>query len=72
MCSCPKQYFKENPDCRNPSFNTKYGVYSEGCGLDNVMMSWGHDDYMYMVNTYQTSKDLIFFEVQPFDDGRPK
>lgn len=43
------KYFKENPDYNNPAYNTKYGVYSEGCGLNNVMMSWGHDDYMYMV-----------------------
>ncbi|GAY56432.1 hypothetical protein CUMW_171890, partial [Citrus unshiu] len=43
------KYFKENPDYSNPAFNTEYGVYSEGCGLDNVMMSWGHDDYMYLV-----------------------
>ncbi|KAF8021713.1 hypothetical protein BT93_G1996 [Corymbia citriodora subsp. variegata] len=43
------KYFKENPDYNNPAYNTKYGVYSEGCGLENVMMSWGHDDYMYLV-----------------------
>ncbi|KAJ4718266.1 Inositol oxygenase, partial [Melia azedarach] len=43
------KYFKENPDYNNPAYNTKYGVYSEGCGLNNVMMSWGHDDYMYLV-----------------------
>ncbi|KAL2516317.1 Inositol oxygenase 1 [Forsythia ovata] len=43
------KYFKENPDCNNRAYNTKYGVYSESCGLDNVMMSWGHDDYMYLV-----------------------
>ncbi|KAJ8756022.1 hypothetical protein K2173_024568 [Erythroxylum novogranatense] len=43
------KYFKENPDFSNPAYNTKYGVYEEGCGLDNVMMSWGHDDYMYLV-----------------------
>lgn len=39
----------ENPDYYNPAYNTKYGVYSPNCGLDNVMMSWGHDDYMYLV-----------------------
>ncbi|XP_019192960.1 PREDICTED: inositol oxygenase 1-like isoform X3 [Ipomoea nil] len=44
-----QKYFKENPDYYNPSYNTKYGVYSKGCGLNNVMMSWGHDDYMYLV-----------------------
>ncbi|XLR44434.1 hypothetical protein S83_029094 [Arachis hypogaea] len=43
------KYFKENPDSQNPAYNTKEGVYSKGCGLDNVLMSWGHDDYMYMV-----------------------
>ncbi|TYG77683.1 hypothetical protein ES288_D03G214700v1 [Gossypium darwinii] len=43
------KYFKENPDFNNPKHNTRNGVYIEGCGLDNVLMSWGHDDYMYMV-----------------------
>ncbi|KAF8400907.1 hypothetical protein HHK36_014210 [Tetracentron sinense] len=49
------KYFKENPDYNNPAYNTKYGVYSEGCGLNNVMMSWGHDDYMYLVATENKS-----------------
>ncbi|KAK1422501.1 hypothetical protein QVD17_25658 [Tagetes erecta] len=44
-----KKYFLQNPDYNNSSYNTKYGVYSQNCGLDNVMMSWGHDDYMYLV-----------------------
>lgn len=43
------KYFKGNPDHNNPEYNTKNGVYTEGCGLNNVMMSWGHDDYMYLV-----------------------
>ncbi|XP_052180432.1 inositol oxygenase 1-like [Diospyros lotus] len=43
------KYFKENADYNNPAYNTKYGIYFEGCGLNNVMMSWGHDDYMYLV-----------------------
>ncbi|XAR67662.1 Inositol oxygenase [Bertholletia excelsa] len=38
-----------NPDNDNPAYNTKYGIYSEGCGLENVLMSFGHDDYMYLV-----------------------
>lgn len=44
------KYFKENPDINNPIYNTKNGVYEEGCGLDKVVMSWGHDDYMYLVS----------------------
>nr|KJB65070.1 hypothetical protein B456_010G079700 [Gossypium raimondii] len=43
------KYFKENPDYNNPSYNTKNGIYWDGCGLDNVTISWGHDDYMYLV-----------------------
>ncbi|XP_040962888.1 inositol oxygenase 1 [Gossypium hirsutum] len=42
------KYFQENPDNKNPAYNTKYGIYSEGCGLHNVLMSWGHVDYMYL------------------------
>ncbi|GAY66869.1 hypothetical protein CUMW_252280 [Citrus unshiu] len=43
------QFFKENPDSRNPAFNTKLGIYSENIGLDNITMSWGHDEYMCLV-----------------------
>ena len=43
------QYFKENPDINNPIYQTKNGIYEEGCGLENVTISWGHDDYMYLV-----------------------
>ncbi|KAK3711740.1 hypothetical protein QZH41_018480 [Actinostola sp. cb2023] len=30
-------------------YSSEYGIYSENCGLDNVTMSWGHDEYMYRV-----------------------
>uniref|UniRef100_A0A5B7ARB3 Inositol oxygenase n=1 Tax=Davidia involucrata TaxID=16924 RepID=A0A5B7ARB3_DAVIN len=43
------KHFKDNPDSKNPAYSTKNGIYSEECGLDNVMISWGHDDYMYLV-----------------------
>ncbi|ESW32254.1 hypothetical protein PHAVU_002G306200 [Phaseolus vulgaris] len=43
------KYFKDNPDYKCSAYSTKTGIYTEGCGLDNVAMSWGHDDYMYMV-----------------------
>ena len=43
------QMFKENPDSQNPEFSTKMGIYEENCGLDKVVMSWGHDEYMYQV-----------------------
>lgn len=43
------EYFKENPDYRNPLYNTQNGIYSANCGLDNIVMSWGHDEYLYQV-----------------------
>ncbi|CAJ1937098.1 unnamed protein product [Sphenostylis stenocarpa] len=43
------KYFKNNPDNECPAYKTKNGIYTEGCGLNNVMMSWGHDEYMYLV-----------------------
>lgn len=30
-------------------YSTKYGIYKPKCGLDNVLMSWGHDEYLYQV-----------------------
>ena len=39
--------FADNPDSKDPVYSTKHGIYSEGCGLDNVMLSWGHDEYLY-------------------------
>ena len=43
------EFFQENPDDANPSYNTEYGIYDPNCGLRNVMMSWGHDEYLYHV-----------------------
>lgn len=51
------EYFVNNPDYNNPQYNTKYGVYKPNCGLDNVTMSWGHDEYV-----YQMMKDYIPME----------
>lgn len=42
-------FFKENPDYSDERFNSKLGVYKENCGLDNVKMSWGHDEYLYQI-----------------------
>lgn len=39
--------FEENPDCHDPRYKSKYGIYTPNCGLDNVIMSYGHDEYLY-------------------------
>jgi inositol oxygenase len=43
------EYFAANPDARVPEYQTRLGVYTENCGLDNVDLSWGHDEYLYHV-----------------------
>ncbi|XP_043980595.1 inositol oxygenase isoform X2 [Gambusia affinis] len=41
--------FQDNPDEKNPKYKTEYGIYEPNCGLDKVLMSWGHDEYLYRV-----------------------
>ncbi|XP_076640784.1 myo-inositol oxygenase [Halictus rubicundus] len=41
--------FEDNPDGKDSRYNTKYGMYKPGCGLENLLMSWGHDEYLYQV-----------------------
>ena len=41
--------FKDNVDLKDERYNTKTGMYTAGCGMENVLMSWGHDEYMYHV-----------------------
>ncbi|KAK2765194.1 hypothetical protein FQN54_008893 [Arachnomyces sp. PD_36] len=47
--------FRGNPDYGHEIYGTKYGIYSPGCGLDNVMLSWGHDEYLYHVVKEQST-----------------
>ncbi|XP_022187214.1 inositol oxygenase [Nilaparvata lugens] len=48
--------FQANPDRFNPKYNSKYGVYKPNCGLNSVMMSWGHDEYMYRFLKYNNTR----------------
>jgi inositol oxygenase len=43
------ELFAENPDTQVPDYRTRLGIYEEGCGLDEVHLSWGHDEYLYQV-----------------------
>lgn len=54
------EFFAENPDYSDERFNTKFGVYSENCGLDNVKMSWGHDEYLYHVMKDYLPKPALY------------
>jgi inositol oxygenase len=43
------EFFGDNPDAQVPAYQTPAGVYGEGCRLDRVHLSWGHDEYLYHV-----------------------
>lgn len=43
------EFFAANADNKRSDTQTLAGVYEEACGLDNVHMSWGHDEYIWMV-----------------------
>lgn len=51
-------YVKYNPDAANPKYNTKLGVYQEGCGLENLVLSFGHDEYLYQVLKHNKNHKL--------------
>jgi len=43
------EFFSSNPDSQDDVYNSTLGVYEMNCGLDNVDMSWGHDEYIYHI-----------------------
>ncbi len=43
------EFFADNPDQQRPELQTTDGIYEPGCGLRNVHLSWGHDEYLYRV-----------------------
>ncbi len=61
------EYFAANPDSTDERYNTKYGIYSPNCGLDNVTMSWGHDEYIYqMMKNYLPEEGLYMLRYHSF------
>lgn len=42
-------YFADNPDSNVAEYQTRHGIYAPRCGFDNIHLSWGHDEYLYLV-----------------------
>lgn len=61
------EFFSDNPDFNNKLYQDKLGVYTENCGLDNVHMSWGHDEYVYhMMKDYIPEPGLYMLRYHSF------
>jgi len=60
-------YLNDNPDIHNPKLQTQYGMYKPNCGLDNVHISWGHDEYLYqVVKRYLPDESLYIIRYHSF------
>lgn len=61
------EFFKNNPDYNKKEYQTPLGVYSQNCGLRNVTMSWGHDEYIYqMMKDYLPEPGLYMLRYHSF------
>jgi inositol oxygenase len=61
------EFFALNPDSQVSEYQTPCGIYSERCGLDNVLMSWGHDEYLYhVVKDYLPAEGLAMIRYHSF------
>tara|TARA_Y100001933_G_scaffold152313_1_gene150774 strand:- start:335 stop:1147 length:813 start_codon:yes stop_codon:yes gene_type:complete len=52
------EFNKLNPDMADERYNTPLGIYEKGCGLDNLTLAWGHDEYLYQVLTNHRDNNL--------------
>lgn len=43
------EFFAFNADMKREEYQTENGIYLPGCGLNNLHLSWGHDEYLYHV-----------------------
>jgi len=54
------EFFSGNPDSGDQQLSSKLGVYEEGCGLDKVDLSWGHDEYIYHVVKDRMPEEALY------------
>ncbi len=51
--------FADNPDSNDPVYSSKFGIYKPHCGLDNVMLSWGHDEVRTLTSPSRMEIDFL-------------
>lgn len=60
-------YFADNSDSKVSWLMTETGIYNPNCGLDNVHMTWGHDEYLYhVVKKYLPAEALFLIRYHSF------
>ena len=64
------EFFAANPDSQSSEYSTELGIYEKAGGLDNVLMSWGHDEYLYhVVKDYLPDEALYMIRYHSFYPG---
>ncbi len=53
-------FFENNPDFNHKAYQTRLGIYEEGTGLDNIRLSWGHDEYLYHVTRDHLPTEALY------------
>jgi len=54
------EFFAANPDSKVPDYQTKFGIYEPRCGLNNVHLSWGHDEYIYLATRHYLPEEAQY------------
>jgi inositol oxygenase len=61
------EFFRNNPDYTHPLYSRELGIYQAHGGLDQVLMSWGHDEYLYhVVKDYLPEQGLYMIRYHSF------
>ena len=61
------EFFLDNPDQAAPRYASRCGIYEQGGGLQQVMLSWGHDEYLYhVVKEYLPAPGLAMIRYHSF------
>ena len=61
------EFFADSPDADNAAYQTPCGIYEQNCGLENVHLSWGHDEYLYQaVKPYLPEPALYMIRYHSF------
>jgi len=52
--------FASNPDAREPAYGSPTGIYTPGIGLEQVHMSFGHDEYLHRVLRDRLPQEALY------------
>lgn len=77
-CPFPKsivyyETMKNNPDFHNPLLYNGFGIYYKKCGIENLKICFGHDEYLYIVlkNNKNHKLDKKYWDIIRFHSFYP-